>query len=84
MRDQGRALSAAVVAELDRLRREAGISHEELARRAGVHRTSIGLIMNGKRGVTLEVAGALALALESDLGSVVAAAEARVAAESLN
>lgn len=64
-----------MVAELDRLRREAGISHDELGRRAGVHRTSIGLIMSGKRGLTLEVAGALSMALDTRLSDVTKAAE---------
>lgn len=75
MRDQGRALSAAVVAEIDRLRREARMSHEELARRTGVHRTSIGLILSGKRGVTVEVAAALCLGLDTQLSAVTKRAE---------
>lgn len=75
MRSRGRALSAALVAELDRLRVEAGLSHEELARRAGAHRTSVGLIMGGKRGLTVEMAAALSLALGVPLSSVVKRAE---------
>ncbi len=76
MRSDGRALSAALVAELESLRRAAGMSHEELGRRAGVHRTTIGLIMSGKRGVTVETAGAISMALETRLSVVAARAEA--------
>lgn len=68
-------MSAALVAELDRLRREAGLSHEELGRRAEVHRTTVGLILSGKRGLTVEVAGSLAHALSRSLSSVMTAAE---------
>lgn len=81
MREQGRALSAALVAELDAVRRQAGLSHEELALRAGAHRTSIGLIMSGKRGVTVEMAGALSLALGESLSEVLARAEAQTATD---
>lgn len=55
------------------------MSHEDLAARAGAHRTSIGLIMSGKRGVTVEMAGALSAALGQRLSDVVSRAEARVA-----
>jgi DNA-binding XRE family transcriptional regulator len=80
VRSEGQALSAALVAELESLRRAAGMSHEELGRRAGVHRTTIGLIMSGKRGLTIETAGAISMALETRLSGVAARAEAVVQA----
>lgn len=78
VRSEGRALTAALVAELESLRRAAGMSHEELGRRAGVHRTTIGLIVSGKRGVTVETAGAISIALDTRLSVVAARAEAVV------
>lgn len=68
-------MSAALVAELDAVRRKAGLSHEELALRAGAHRTSIGLILSGKRGLTVEMAAALSLALDLPLSELVRRAE---------
>ncbi|MDQ1628123.1 MAG: hypothetical protein QOI54_1867 [Actinomycetota bacterium] len=44
---------------------------EELALRAGVHRTSIGLIERGRRGLTLEVAARLTAAVGIRLGDVI-------------
>ncbi len=44
---------------------------------AGIHRTSLGLIERGKRGMTLDVASHLAAALDTRLSKLVAAAEAR-------
>ena len=43
----------AVVEAIARLRREAGLTLEDLADRAGLHRTSLGLIERGERGLTL-------------------------------
>jgi transcriptional regulator with XRE-family HTH domain len=40
---------------LRRLRKAAGLTQEELAFRAGVHRTEIGLLENGKRRPGLEM-----------------------------
>lgn len=40
---------------LRRLRKAAGLTQEELAERAGVHRTEIGLLEHGKRRPGLEM-----------------------------
>lgn len=53
-----------VLAEnLRRLRTEAGLSQEELADRAGLHRTYVSSVEGGHRNVTLENIFALAEAL---------------------
>ena len=49
-----------------RLRAAAGLSQEELAARAGLHRTYISSIERGKRNVSLENIFALASALGCD------------------
>jgi transcriptional regulator with XRE-family HTH domain len=69
-----------VVAQVDQRRRELGLSHEELAKRAGVHRTTVGLVISGKRGVTVELAAALSLALDTPLSVTVERAEVATAA----
>lgn len=48
---------------LRRLRTEAGLSQEELAARAGLHRTYVSSVEGGHRNVTLENIFALAEAL---------------------
>ena len=45
------------------LRREAGLSQEELAGRAGVHRTYLGGIERGERNPSLKNIAAIAVAL---------------------
>ncbi|WP_069384155.1 helix-turn-helix domain-containing protein [Halomonas caseinilytica] len=47
-----------------RLRQEAGLSQEELANRAGLHRTYISSIECGQRNVSLDNIFALARALD--------------------
>ncbi len=49
-----------------RLRTAAGLSQEELAARAGLHRTYISSVERGQRNVSLENIGALASGLGSD------------------
>lgn len=48
-------------------RRQLGLSQEELAARAGVHRTYIGMIERGEKNITLEniekIASALSISL---------------------
>ncbi|MFC6008059.1 helix-turn-helix transcriptional regulator [Angustibacter luteus] len=66
-----------VAEELAVARRERGWSMEQLAGEAGLHRTSVGLIERGERGVTLQVAARLAWALDLSLGDLCRAAEAR-------
>jgi transcriptional regulator with XRE-family HTH domain len=73
--DFGEELSLAVARRLGELRRERGWSLEFLADEAGLHRTSVGLIERGRRGMTLTVAARLAAALGVNLSDVVRAAE---------
>ncbi|MDY0062341.1 MAG: helix-turn-helix transcriptional regulator [Myxococcota bacterium] len=49
-----------------RLRSAAGLSQEELAARAGLHRTYISSVERGQRNISLENICALAAALGSD------------------
>ena len=49
---------------LRRIRNEAGLSQEELAYRAGLHRTYISSIERGQRNVSLENIFAIAKALK--------------------
>jgi len=49
-----------------RLRNAAGLSQEELAARAGLHRTYISSVERGQRNISLENICALAAALGSD------------------
>lgn len=49
-----------------RLRTGAGLSQEELAARAGLHRTYVSSVERGQRNISLENIYALAAALGSD------------------
>jgi transcriptional regulator with XRE-family HTH domain len=57
------------------LRAKRGMSHQELADRAGLHRSYIGLLEKGQRKPTLEVAVKLALALGVKLSTIIKKAE---------
>lgn len=56
---------------LRRTRKRAGYSQEELAVRASLHRTEIGLVERGERGVRLETAIKLAGALGVSLSELI-------------
>lgn len=79
MADFGEELSRAVARQLGKLRRERQWSLEILADEAGLHRTSVGLIERGRRGMSITVAAKLASALGVPLSDVVQAAEAAIA-----
>ncbi len=78
MSDYGRALMALVAEQMAGLRRERGWSLEDLADRAGLHRTTLGLVERGKRGLTLDSAARLARALDTPLSEVVRLAELKL------
>ena len=63
MRERGEEISGAVVRLLREVRSQTGLTMEELADRAGVHRTYIGLLEQGKRQPTIDVAARIAAAL---------------------
>ncbi len=71
-------LTAHVASRLAQLRVAKGWSLEELAVRAGLHRTSLGLIERGRRGMTLDTAYRLATALDVRLSSLVREGEERL------
>jgi transcriptional regulator with XRE-family HTH domain len=58
-----------------KFRQAIGISQEELADRAGLHRTYISLLERGLRTPSLTVIAQLATALETTSAELVAAAE---------
>lgn len=68
--------TTAVIAVIARLRGEAGFTLEDLADRAGMHRTSLGLVERGERGLTIDSAAKIADALDLSLGALIALAEA--------
>jgi transcriptional regulator with XRE-family HTH domain len=53
------------------LRQDLGLTLEELADRAGIHRTSLGLIERGERGLSVATANKLAKALDFTLGNLI-------------
>jgi len=53
-----------------RLRKERGLSQEELAEAAGVHRTYVGMIERGEKNVTIYNIERLAQALNVSPGSL--------------
>ncbi|MBI4421278.1 MAG: helix-turn-helix transcriptional regulator [Gemmatimonadetes bacterium] len=67
--------SARFAKVLQRVRLEMGLSQEDLAHRAGLHRTYVGLIERGRRKPTIEVGYALAGALGVPLSGLIREAE---------
>jgi transcriptional regulator with XRE-family HTH domain len=56
---------------LQRLRREKGLSQEELADRAGIHQTYLSGVERGKRNPTVSVLQRIAEALGADIEDLV-------------
>lgn len=74
--DMGReSLSMRFAKVLQRARLSKGLSQEELAHMAGLHRTYVGLIERGQRKPTIEVGHALARALGVPLSGLIREAE---------
>ena len=57
-------------ANLKRARRRAGLSQEELAQRASLHRTAIGLLEHGQRTARIDTLVQLAGALGASVGEL--------------
>ena len=73
-----RSLSAAFAEVVREQRAKRGVSQEDLAHDAGLHRTYVGLIERGLRNPTIEVGNALALALGTTLSDLIRRAERRL------
>ena len=71
-------LSAAFAEVIREQRAKQGLSQEDLAHDADLHRTYVGLIERGLRNPTIEVGHALALALGTTLSDLIRRAEKRV------
>jgi len=56
--------------KLRKLRKERGISQEELAGRAGLHRTYVSSVERGERNVSLETVDKLARGLALPMGDL--------------
>lgn len=78
MIEDGQRLSLLVAHRIQELRQERGLSLDALAEATGLHATSIGLIVRGKRGMTLATAAALSSALGVRLSEVLLDAEEQV------
>lgn len=74
----GELLGKALVQVLADLRRARNLSMEDLAGRAGLHRTYIGLLERGERQPTVATAAELCRALGTSLSEVLLLAEERV------
>lgn len=74
--------TAAAFGRILRLRRTAkGISQEELASRAGLHRTFVSMLERGTRAPSLDAIRKLAVGLETTAADLVEDAEAEIAVE---
>ncbi len=73
--DWGTELATAVGRVVARLRENQGLTLEDLAAEAGLHRTAIGLIERGERHATVASAANIARALGLTLSELVARAE---------
>ena len=71
-------LSAAFAKVIREQRAKRGLSQEDLAHDADLHRTYVGLIERGLRNPTIEVGHALALALGTTLADLIRRAEKRL------
>lgn len=80
MDDYGRRLTLLVSSQIQELRLARGWSLERLADEAKLHRTSVGLVVRGRRGLTLDSAAALAAALNVPLHELVERAEMEIRA----
>ena len=66
-RQRRRDLNLDVGRNLRRLRNKTGVSQDEFADLAGLHRTYIGAVERGERNITLDTLQRLATALKADV-----------------
>lgn len=59
-------------ANLGRIKREKGLSLSEVAERAGIHQTHLGLLLRGKRAARIDTVVKVAAALEVTPGALFA------------
>ena len=64
-----------VVQELSAIRKQKNVSHENVAKLTGLHRSTISLIESRKREPTLLTLLRISHALETDLGALITRAE---------
>jgi transcriptional regulator with XRE-family HTH domain len=74
----GRSLLKGFAAEVRRSRTHLGLSQEELADRANLHRNYIGMIERAERAPTLLAIEGIARGLQLKASELIARAEARV------
>jgi transcriptional regulator with XRE-family HTH domain len=74
-----RAVAASFGSVLRASRQAAGISQEELASRAGLHRTYVSLMERGHRAPSIEVVRQLATALGTTMAELIADTERALA-----
>ena len=72
---------AEIVAELKKIRKSKGLSHEKIADKAGIHRSTISLIESGKNQATLITCLKIADVLECDLGKIITKINNKLAKE---
>tara|TARA_R110002124_G_scaffold149220_1_gene315073 strand:- start:221484 stop:221717 length:234 start_codon:yes stop_codon:yes gene_type:complete len=72
MRDkESEILAEKVIAELKRVRKDRGLSHEKLSEMTGLSRAGISFIESNKRNPTLISCLKVAKALDIDLGTLI-------------
>lgn len=74
-RNKAESIILSLAGQLVALRKKLGLSHEVLAKRAGVTRAAISFIESGKRKPTLLILLKMATAMEVDLSSLLRKAE---------
>jgi transcriptional regulator with XRE-family HTH domain len=72
-----KGLLRALGEELRHRRRDRGLTQDELAARAGLHRNYIGMVERGERNATVLTLDAIATVLKANLADVFAAAVRR-------
>lgn len=75
MHEQHHPVVGALLELIRALRADQGMTHEDLADRANIHRTTVGLLERGERTPSVEVAASIANALGYPLSELLQKAE---------